>query len=87
MYEQCARDGIIVPIAGGNHIPKEWAHYPIAAGIKPEEWDGFHDFILWDELYRGSPTISSAFVGLVCVLEFGHQNVIVTLYRLLAHHL
>jgi len=65
VYEQCARDGIIVPIAGGNHIPKEWADYPIAAGIKPEEWDGFHDFILWDELYRGSPTISSAFVGLV----------------------
>ena len=37
----------------------------IAAGIKAEEWNGFHDFILWDELYRGAPSISSAFIGLV----------------------
>jgi hypothetical protein len=22
----------------------------IAAGIKAKEWNGFHDFILWDEL-------------------------------------
>ncbi|KAG9244510.1 acyl-CoA dehydrogenase-like protein [Calycina marina] len=44
--------------------PSEWAHYPIAAGIRAAEWDGFHDFIIWDELYR-APSISSAFIGLV----------------------
>ncbi|KAH8599118.1 acyl-CoA dehydrogenase/oxidase [Bisporella sp. PMI_857] len=65
VYQKCARDGFLVPIAAGNKIPKEWAQYPIAAGIKAEEWDGFHDFIIWDELYRGAPSISSAFVGLV----------------------
>ena len=44
-------------------IPKEWEHYPIVGGIKPEEWNGFHDFVLWDELYRGG-AIGSIFVGL-----------------------
>jgi hypothetical protein len=56
---------LLVPIASGNHIPQEWAGYPIAAGITAKEWNGFHDFILWDELYRGAPSISSIFVGLV----------------------
>jgi alkylation response protein AidB-like acyl-CoA dehydrogenase len=65
VYQKCARDGLLVPIAFGNRIPKEWAHYPIAAGVKPEEWDGFHDFIIWDELFRGAPSISSSFIGLV----------------------
>jgi hypothetical protein len=67
IYQKCARDGLIVPISGGNRIPKEWANYPIAAGIKAEEWDGFHDFILWDELFHGAPSLSSVFVGLVCL--------------------
>ena len=63
MYKKCAEDGLLVPIAGGKSIPKEWQHYPIIGGIKPEEWNGFHDFVLWDELYRGG-AISSIFVGL-----------------------
>jgi hypothetical protein len=54
-----------VPIAFGSSIPAEWGHYPIVAGIKASEWNGFHDFILWDELIRGAPSISSAFIGLV----------------------
>ena len=65
VYQKCGRDGLLVPIAFGNRIPKEWSHYPIAAGIKPEEWNGFHDFILWDELFRGAPSIASVFIGLV----------------------
>ena len=65
MYEKCGRDGLLVPVAFGNRIPKEWSHYPTAAGIKAEEWNGFHDFILWDELIRGAPSIASVFVGLV----------------------
>ena len=66
VYQKCAQDGLIVPISAGNRIPKEWAHYPIAAGIKAEEWDGFHDFVLWDELFRGAPSLSNVFIGLVC---------------------
>lgn len=65
VYQKCARDGFLVPIAFGSQIPSEWGHYPIAAGIKASEWNGFHDFILWDELFRGAPSIASAFIGLV----------------------
>jgi hypothetical protein len=66
---KCGRDGLLLPIAFGNKIPKEWSDYPIAAGIKASEWNGFHDFILWDELYRGASSIASIFVGLVCSVE------------------
>ena len=65
VYLKCAKDGLLMPIAAGRKIPKEWYGYPIIGGIKPEEWDGFHDLVLWDELYRGG-AISSIFVGLVC---------------------
>jgi alkylation response protein AidB-like acyl-CoA dehydrogenase len=65
VYLKCAEAGLLVPIAAGNKIPAEWSHYPIAAGIPAAEWDGFHDFVLWDELSRGAPSISSAFIGLV----------------------
>jgi hypothetical protein len=64
VYAKCARDGLLVPISGGKSIPKEWEKYGIIAGIKAEEWDGFHDFILWDELLRGG-AIASIFIGLV----------------------
>ncbi|KAE9376057.1 acyl-CoA dehydrogenase-like protein [Stipitochalara longipes BDJ] len=65
VYQKCGRDGLLVPIAFGARIPKEWAHYPIAAGITAAEWNGFHDFILWDELFRGASSIASQFIGLV----------------------
>lgn len=65
VYLKCGRDGLLLPLAFGNSIPKEWSDYPIAAGIKASEWNGFHDFILWDELYRGASSIASIFVGLV----------------------
>lgn len=68
VYTKCAKDGLLMPIAAGRKIPKEWYDYPIIGGIKPEEWDGFHDLVLWDELYRGG-AISSIFVGLVCSFD------------------
>jgi hypothetical protein len=55
---------LLVPIAAGKSIPPQWSHYPIIGGIKADEWDGFHDFVLWDELFRGG-AISSIFIGLV----------------------
>ncbi|KAF2809764.1 long-chain specific acyl-CoA dehydrogenase [Mytilinidion resinicola] len=64
IYQQCAEAGLLVHIAAGKAIPKEWSSYLVIAGIKAEEWDGFHDFILWDELVRGGG-IASIFIGLV----------------------
>ncbi|KAH8658463.1 acyl-CoA dehydrogenase-like protein [Xylariales sp. PMI_506] len=64
IYAKCAEAGLLVPIASGKTIPKEWEKYGIIAGIKAEEWDGFHDLILWDELTRGG-NIASVFIGLV----------------------
>ncbi|KAH9469845.1 hypothetical protein Pst134EA_007121 [Puccinia striiformis f. sp. tritici] len=52
-YQQAAKDGLILPNIGGIRIPKEWTkHAKIIADIPPEEWDGFHAFILQDELMR-----------------------------------
>ncbi|OSS51643.1 hypothetical protein B5807_03857 [Epicoccum nigrum] len=64
IYAKCASAGLLVPIAFGKTIPPQYSHYPIAAGIAPQDWDGFHDFILWDELIRAGP-IASIFIGLV----------------------
>jgi hypothetical protein len=55
---------LLLPLAFGKSIPKKWADYPIIGGIRAEQWDGFHDFILWDELVRGG-AIASIFIGLV----------------------
>lgn len=63
MYQECAKAGLLVPIAATKSIPPEWARYPIVAGIKAEDWDGFHDCVLWDELVRGGG-IASLFIGL-----------------------
>ncbi|PVH95515.1 acyl-CoA dehydrogenase-like protein [Periconia macrospinosa] len=77
LYHECAKAGLLVPIASGKSIPKEWSHYPIVAGIKPEEWDGFHDFVLWDELIRGGGIVS-LFIGLTVgappLLKFANQQ-------------
>ncbi|KAH7014468.1 acyl-CoA dehydrogenase-like protein [Microdochium trichocladiopsis] len=64
LYNKCAEAGLLVPIASGKSIPADWARYGIIAGIGAEEWDGFHDFILWDELTRGG-NIANLFIGLV----------------------
>ncbi|EEH37014.2 hypothetical protein PAAG_07432 [Paracoccidioides lutzii Pb01] len=64
VYRKCARDGLLLPIAFGKSIPEEFAaQYPIIGGIKASEWNGFHDFVMWDELFRGG-ALSSIFVGL-----------------------
>lgn len=53
IYKQAAADGVLMPMAAGNRIPKEWAgKFPIMGQVKPEEWDGFHDMIIHDEMTR-----------------------------------
>jgi hypothetical protein len=51
----------------------------IAGGVRPEEWDAFHELILVDELARcGSGGVVSAIltglaVGLPPIINFGSQ--------------
>ncbi|KAF2833915.1 acyl-CoA dehydrogenase-like protein [Ophiobolus disseminans] len=77
IYTKCAQAGLLVPIAFGKSIPPQWAKYPIISSIKPEEWDGFHDFVLWDELIRAGG-LASVFIGLVVgappLLKFASQQ-------------
>lgn len=77
IYSKCAEAGLLVPIAFGKSIPPQWASYPIIGGIKSTEWDGFHDFVLWDELIR-SGGLASLFIGLVVgappLLKFASQK-------------
>jgi len=54
VYEQAAKDGLLVPLAYGAHIPERFANKDgtVFGGIPVKEWDGFHDYILIDELNR-----------------------------------
>ncbi|KAF2185654.1 acyl-CoA dehydrogenase-like protein [Zopfia rhizophila CBS 207.26] len=63
LYQECAKAGLLVPIAAGKSIPPEWSHYPFIGDIPASEWNGFHDLVLWDELIR-SGSIASLFIGL-----------------------
>lgn len=53
IYEQAAKDGLLMPIAAGPSIPAEWGRkYPIIGDVPAEDWDGFHDLIVHDEIGR-----------------------------------
>ncbi|KAH7389360.1 acyl-CoA dehydrogenase-like protein [Phaeosphaeria sp. MPI-PUGE-AT-0046c] len=77
IYEKCAAAGLLVPIAFGKSIPPQWSKYPIIGNIPAAEWDGFHDFVLWDELIRAGG-LASVFIGLVVgappLLKFASQS-------------
>ena len=73
LYQQAARDGILMPMASGASIKKEWiGKYPIIGDIKPEEWDGFHDFVIHDEMTRvGGIGVPNGLIGgVVCFKVF-----------------
>ncbi|KAH6688501.1 acyl-CoA dehydrogenase [Plectosphaerella plurivora] len=53
LYKKAADDGLLMPMASGARVHPEWkGKYPIIGGISPDEWDGFHDFIIHDEFGR-----------------------------------
>lgn len=53
LWTRIADAGILMPTGAGASIPESWReNYPIIGEIPPEEWDGFHDFILHDEFGR-----------------------------------
>lgn len=53
LYKKAADDGLLMPMASGAKVHPEWkGKYPIIGGVSPDEWDGFHDFIIHDEFGR-----------------------------------
>jgi alkylation response protein AidB-like acyl-CoA dehydrogenase len=67
LYVKAARDGILMPVAAGSKIPVEWhGKFPIIGGVKPEDWDGFHDVIMHDEFGRvGGVGLQNSLLGSV----------------------
>ncbi|CAP79111.1 Pc06g01180 [Penicillium rubens Wisconsin 54-1255] len=65
LYKACAEAGILMPMAAGATIPQEWRNsYPIMGDIEASEWDGFHDFIIHDEMTRvGGIGIPNGLIG------------------------
>lgn len=53
LYKACAVGGILMPMAAGARIPESWrGKYPIMGDVDGSDWDGFHDFIIHDEMMR-----------------------------------
>ncbi|SGY15214.1 BQ5605_C013g07289 [Microbotryum silenes-dioicae] len=82
VYQQLAKDGLLVCLAFGTKIPKKWANAKgeVFGGIKVEQWDGFHDAILIDEMLRcGSlgavqGLMGGLQIGLPPVFHYGSQE-------------
>ncbi|KEF51432.1 uncharacterized protein A1O9_12581 [Exophiala aquamarina CBS 119918] len=78
VYEAAARDGVLMPMAAGSRIPEEWCgKYPIIGGVKPEEWDGFHDLILHDEFGRagGIGYVHLPLIAFPVLQRFGSEEI------------
>ncbi|KAI8813727.1 acyl-CoA dehydrogenase/oxidase [Cladochytrium replicatum] len=78
LFKKAADAGILGGIVGSPW--SKYAHRGPAAGIKPEEFDGFHEFIICDELSRcGSGgvlwgLIGGLGIGLPAILHFGSEE-------------
>ncbi|PNH30087.1 hypothetical protein BJF96_g6603 [Verticillium dahliae] len=65
LYEQAAKDGLLMPMASGAKVHPEWkGKYPIIGDVPADEWDGFHDLIIHDEFGRiGGIGVENGLVG------------------------
>ncbi|GAA6041517.1 hypothetical protein JCM8097_001918 [Rhodosporidiobolus ruineniae] len=54
VYKQAGKDGLVAALAFGPRALKEYASKDgtVFGGVKAEEWDWFHFFILNDEIHR-----------------------------------
>lgn len=56
IYAQAAKDGLLIAFALGAKIPRKLFDYAegikLPAGMEPEDWDAFCDYIVCDELHR-----------------------------------
>ncbi|GAA5838100.1 hypothetical protein JCM5353_004497 [Sporobolomyces roseus] len=82
VYQQMADDGLLVVLAFGTKIPKKWAKPDgtVFGGVKVEEWDGFHDMIVIDEIHRcgslgvGQGLCGGLQIGIPPIYNFGSQE-------------
>jgi len=76
LFRKCAKAGFLAGVIGPPW-PQEFADYPIIGGLKPQEFDAFHELILSDEVSRcGSGGVlwglyGGLSIGLPPVLHFG----------------
>ncbi|RIB04760.1 acyl-CoA dehydrogenase/oxidase [Gigaspora rosea] len=79
LYIKAGKAGILPGICG-SPWPSKYAPYPLFGGVKPEEFDYFHVFIILDELSRcGSGGILWGLVGglgisLSPIIKFGSDE-------------
>lgn len=79
VWRKCYEGGWLPGVVGAPW-PTEWAGSNIAGGVKPEEWDSFHELILFDEVARcGSGGVcwglfAGLSIGLPPVLQFGSRR-------------
>lgn len=79
LFKKAADAGILGGIVG-DHWPTKYASRGPPVGIKPEEYDAFHEFVICDELSRcGSGgvlwgLIGGLGIGLPPVLKFGSEE-------------
>lgn len=75
LQRKCAEAGFFAGVLG--FWPTEFVGKNIAGGVKPEEWDAFHELILLDELSRCASggaiwgIIEGLAIGLPPLLHFG----------------
>ncbi|GAA5867582.1 hypothetical protein JCM3774_001518 [Rhodotorula dairenensis] len=82
VYQQAAKDGIVTALAFGAKVPQKWAKKDgtVFGGIKAEQWDGFHDMILIDELHRngslgvGQGLFGGLQIGCPPIYNYGSQE-------------
>ena len=61
LFKKCADIGLLAAIVG--QPPKEY-NGPVLAGLKPDQFDAFHEFIVCDELSRsGSGGVLWGLIG------------------------
>ncbi|KAI9260497.1 acyl-CoA dehydrogenase/oxidase [Phascolomyces articulosus] len=62
LFEKAAKAGILTACC--HHAPAEYIPYGYPAGIKPEDWDAFHNVVVADELSRcGSGGVTWGLIG------------------------
>ncbi|GAA5836683.1 hypothetical protein JCM3766R1_006990 [Sporobolomyces carnicolor] len=82
VYKRMGDDGILTVLGFRTKIPKKWAKPDgtVFGGVKAEEWDGFHDAIMIDEIHRcgslgvGQGLTGGLMIGLPPIYHFGSQE-------------
>ncbi|TPX30675.1 hypothetical protein SmJEL517_g05812 [Synchytrium microbalum] len=80
VYKHWGQLGLLVPFMGAKKWPSEYAPCGPPCGIKPEDWDVFHELIVTDELARCASTGISAglntgpMIALPAIYNFGNDE-------------